>query len=421
MRSIVRSVRKNRIARLRHVAVLLPLIATGGAMAEPDNYVDIERGKALVTAGDCVACHTAPGGAPFAGGLPLQTPFGVIMTPNITPDNATGIGSWSANDLARAMHEGRRPSGSYLYPAFPYPYYTKVSRTDVDAIYAYLRSLTPVTNSVNRNTLPFPFNIRLSMSGWNGLFFKPGTFAADPNRSDEFNRGAYLVEGLGHCGACHTPFNAFGASKADRYLQGNQIDNWTAPNITNDKHVGLGKWSVEDIVQYLKTGQTGFSLASGPMKDVIENSTSKMPDADLKAMAVYLKERGAAGSPAPAPVSSLDWRMQAGEAIFTDTCSACHMRSGEGVEHLFPKLAGNAIVTQDDPASLIRIIIAGGRAAATDERPTSPAMPSLGYRLDDDEVTAVVTYVRNSWGNAAPPVSIETVRALRSKVIRAGE
>jgi mono/diheme cytochrome c family protein len=407
--------------RLCHLIALLPLIAAGGAAAEPDNYVDIARGKALVTAGDCVACHTAPGGTPFAGGLPLQTPFGVIMTPNITPDNATGIGNWSANDLARAMHEGRRPGGTYLYPAFPYPYYTKVSRTDVEAIYAYLRSLPAVANSVNRNTLPFPFNIRPSMSGWNALFFTPGTFAADPRRSDEFNRGAYLAEGLGHCGACHTPFNAFGASKASQYLQGNQIDNWTAPNITNDMHAGLGKWSVDDIVQYLKTGQTRFSLASGPMKDVIENSTSKMPDADLKAIAVYLKERGAVGAPAPVPLASSDPRMQAGEAIFTDTCSACHMRSGAGVEHMFPKLAGNVVAAQDDPASLIRIVIAGGRAAATDERPTSPAMPSLGYRLDNDEVAAVVTYVRNSWGNAASPVSADTVRALRSKVIRAGE
>ena len=407
--------------RPRHLIALLPLIAAGAAVAEPDNYVDIARGKALVTAGDCVACHTAPGGAPFAGGLALQTPFGAIMTPNITPDNATGIGSWSANDLARAMHEGRRPGGTYLYPAFPYPYYTKVARADVEAIYAYLRSLPAVANSVNRNTLPFPFNIRLSMMGWNSLFFTPGTFAADPKRSDEFNRGAYLVEGLGHCGACHTPFNAFGAGKADQYLRGNQIDNWTAPNITNDMHSGLGKWSTEDIVQYLKTGQTRFSLASGPMKDVIENSTSKMPDADLKAIAVYLKERGAAGSPAPVPLASSDPRMQAGEAIFTDTCSACHTRSGAGVEHLFPKLAGNVVATQDDPASLIRIVIAGGRAAATEERPTSPSMPSLGFRLNDNEVAAVVTYVRNSWGNAASSVSAETVKALRAKVTRPAE
>jgi mono/diheme cytochrome c family protein len=407
--------------RLRHLIVLLPLLASGGANADPDNHIDVARGKALATAGDCIACHTVKGGTPFAGGLALQTPFGVIMTPNITPDNVTGIGSWTVDDFARAMHEGRRPSGSYLYPAFPYPYYTKVTRPDVEAIYAYLRTLPPASNKVDRNTLPFPFNIRLSMIGWNMLFFTPGDFKPDPKRSAEFNRGAYLVEGLGHCGACHTPFNSFGASKDDKFLQGNQIDNWTAPNITNDMQAGLGKWSIDDIVQYLKTGQTRTSLASGPMKDVIENSTSKMPDADLKAIAVYLKERGAAGSGPPAPLPAADPRMQVGEAIFTDTCSACHARNGSGVEHMFPKLAGNVIATQDDPASLIRIVIAGGRAASTDAFPTAPAMPSLGYRLNDAQIAAVVTYVRNSWGNAAAPVTAETVRDLRSRVVRASE
>jgi len=399
----------------------LPLLASGGAAADPDNYVEIARGKALVTSGDCVACHTARGGEPLAGGLALQTPFGTIMAPNLTPDSATGIGSWSADDFARAMHEGRRPDGSYLYPAFPYPYYTKVTRADLDAIYAYLRTLPPVANQVNRNTLPFPFDIRLSMLGWNTLFFTSGTFVPDPKRSEEFNRGAYLVEGLGHCGACHTPFNAFGAAKAGKYLEGNQIDNWTAPNITDDDHAGLGKWSVDDIVQYLKTGQTATGMASGPMKDVIENSTAKMPDADLKAMAVYLKERGAAGSPAPAPLPASDPRMQVGQAIYTDTCKACHTAGGGGIEHIFPKLAGSVIATQDDPSSLIRIVIAGGRAAATEQRPTSPAMPSLGFRLNDAQVAAVVTYVRNTWGNAAAPVSADTVKEPRGRVAGAGD
>jgi mono/diheme cytochrome c family protein len=410
-----------RVMRLRHLILLLPLFAAGGAAADPDSYVEVARGKALATVGDCVACHTASGGQPFAGGLALQTPFGTINTANITPDIATGIGTWSADDFARAMHEGRRPGGTYLYPAFPYPYYTRVTRGDLDAIYAYLRTLPPVENRVNRNALPFPFNIRMSMIGWNMLFFTPGDFKPDPKRSDEFNRGAYLVEGLGHCGACHTPFNAFGASRDDKYLQGNQIDNWTAPNITNDIQAGLGKWSADEIVQYLKTGQTRFSLASGPMKDVIENSTSKMPDTDLKAIAVYLKERGAAGSPAPAPLPASDRRMQVGEAIFVDTCSACHARNGAGVERMFPKLAGNVIAAQDDPASLVRIVIGGSRAAATDTRPTAPAMPSLGYRLNDEEVAAVVTYVRNSWGNAADPVSAETVRTLRARVTGVGD
>ena len=410
-----------RAARQGAAIVIASLMIPAAALADPDNYVEIARGKALATAGDCVACHTAPGGTPFAGGLALQTPFGAIMTPNLTPDNTTGIGSWSVDDFARAMHEGRRPGGTYLYPAFPYPYYTRVTRADTDAIFAYLRSLAPVVNRVNRNTLPFPFNIRLSMLGWNALFFKPAGFVGEPGRSDEFNRGAYLVEGLGHCGACHTPLNLLGANKVDQYLQGSQIDHWTAANITNDRQTGLGKWSVDETVQYLKTGQARGSLASGPMKDVIENSTSKMPEADLKAIAVYLKERGAEGPPPAAALLSSDARMKIGEAVFVDTCAACHKRSGEGVAHLFPRLAGNVIATQNDPASLIRIILTGGRAASTDAMPTAPAMPSLGHRLGDDQVAAVVTYVRNSWGNAASPVSAEMVKALRGQVSAARE
>jgi mono/diheme cytochrome c family protein len=402
--------------RWRSTILLVALAAIGGAKADPDNYVIAQRGKALAIAGDCVACHTAPGGAPLAGGLALATPFGVIMAPNITPDDATGIGRWTKAEFARAMHEGRGRNGAYLYPAFPYPYFTKVTREDTDAIYDYLRTLAPVTNAVNRRTLPFPFSVRALMIGWNSLFFKPSPFAPDPQRSAEFNRGAYLVEGLGHCGACHTPLNAFGANKADLFLQGNRIDEWTAPNITNDPQSGLGKWSVDDIVQYLKNGQTRTGIASGPMRDVVEHSSSNMAEPDLKAIAVYLKERGAAGGPVPAAVPASDPRMQVGEAIFVDTCSACHVRNGAGIEHLFPRLADNAIVRQSDPATLVRIVLTGVRGAGTDAFPTSPAMPSFGYRLDDNQVAAVVTYIRNSWGNTASPVDAELVKTLRSHV-----
>jgi mono/diheme cytochrome c family protein len=402
--------------RWRSTILLAALAVIGSAKADPDNYVIAQRGRALTIAGDCVACHTAPGGKPFAGGLALATPFGVIMTPNITPDDATGIGRWTQAEFSRAMHEGRGRNGSYLYPAFPYPYFTKVTREDTDAIYDYLRTLTPVTNAVNRRTLPFPFSVRALMIGWNSLFFKPSPFVPDPGRSAEFNRGAYLVEGLGHCGACHTPLNAFGANKASQFLQGNRIDDWTAPNITNDQQSGLGKWSVDEIVQYLKNGQTRTTTASGPMRDVIQNSTSNMADADLKAMAVYLKERGSAGIPAPAAVPASDPRMQVGQAIFVDTCSACHTRNGSGVEHMFPRLADNAIVKQSDPTTLMRIVLTGVRGAGTDAFPTSPAMPSFGYRLDDNQVAAVVTYIRNSWGNTASAVDAGMVKTLRSHV-----
>jgi mono/diheme cytochrome c family protein len=402
--------------RWRGTILFAALAVIGSAKADPDNYVIGQRGRALAIAGDCVACHTAPSGKPFAGGLALATPFGVIMTPNITPDDATGIGRWTQAEFSRAMHEGRGRNGSYLYPAFPYPYFTEVTREDTDAIYDYLRTLAPVTNAVNRRTLPFPFSVRALMIGWNSLFFKPSPFVPDAQRSAEFNRGAYLVEGLGHCGACHTPLNAFGANKASQFLQGNRIDDWTAPNITNDQQSGLGKWSVDDIVQYLKNGQTRTTTASGPMRDVIENSTSKMAEADLKAIAVYLRERGSAGIPAPAAVPASDPRMQVGQAIFVDTCSACHTRNGSGIEHMFPRLADNAIIKQSDPTTLVRIVLTGVRGAGTDAFPTSPAMPSFGYRLDDNQVAAVVTYIRNSWGNNASAVDAGMVKTLRSHV-----
>jgi mono/diheme cytochrome c family protein len=396
------------------IAALLALATP--ALAASDNYVEAARGKALATIGDCIACHTAPGGKPFAGGLALETPFGVIKTPNLTPDDATGIGRWTAGGFARAMREGRRPDGTHLYPAFPYPYYTKVARHDIDAIYAYLRTLTPVSNAVDRNTLPFPFGIRPLVRAWNWLFFTKGEFKPDPAKSADYNRGAYLVEGLGHCGACHTPFNLLGANKSDKAFQGNDIQTWIAPNITNDARLGLGKWTVDEIVQYLKTGQTRTSIASGPMKEVIENSTSNMTDADIKAMATYLKERGAAGSPAPQPLAPGETQMKIGEAIFTDTCKACHTSTGDGVEHMFPRLAGNAIVNQDDPTTLVRVILTGTQGTATATRPTAPSMPSLGFRLNDAQVAAVVTYIRNSFGNAAAAVSGDTVGKIRGQV-----
>jgi mono/diheme cytochrome c family protein len=398
---------------MRSLALALLLLGLAASARAEDALV--ARGRALATAGDCVACHTAPGGGNFAGGLGLETPFGIIRTANLTPDKATGIGTWSGDDFARAMAEGVRPDGKRLYPAFPYPYYARVSREDVDAIYAYLRTLPPVANAVDRDTLPFPYSMRGLMRGWNLLFFSGKPFVADPKRSSDYNRGAYLVEGLGHCGACHTPLNRFGANKGSSYLQSNRISGWTAPNITADARLGIGAWSIEDIVTYLRTGANTTNLASGPMAEVVTHSTSQMPIEDLRAIAVYLKERGGTGEAAPAPVAAGDPAMLVGQAIFVDTCAACHGRDGGGVSGLFPRLAGNPVVQQTDPASLARVVLGGARAAATTGAPTSPAMPSFGYRLGDAQVAAVLTYVRNTWGNAAAAVSPDAIREMRAQ------
>ena len=381
--------------------------------AIPDEYGLVEHGRALATAGDCIACHTPAGGQPFAGGRDLATPFGVIRTPNLTPDVASGIGSWSADDFYRALHEGRRPDGSHLYPAFPYPSYTKLTRADSDAIFAFMRRLPPKANTVDRDTLPFPFDIRRTMIGWNLLFFQEGEFKADPAHSAEYNQGAYLTEALGHCGACHTPRNGLGASKASHSLEGGVVQGWTAPNITNVDRVGLGRWSLEDITEYLRTGHNAQAAAGGPMAEVVSYSTAAMTDGERHAIAVYLKERGGVADVAPAPISSGDARMRAGAAIYVDTCMACHQRDGSGVDRLFPRLAGSAAVQQDDPTSLVRVVIQGSKSVATYPAPTAPAMPSLGWRLSDDEVANVLTYIRNNWGNRAPAVTAADVGSIQ--------
>jgi mono/diheme cytochrome c family protein len=401
---------------VRGFIALLALLLPATAWAAQDNFVQVERGRYLVTAGDCMPCHTVPGGTPYAGGRGLATPFGTINSANITPDLQTGIGAWSEDDFVRALHEGRRPDGNYLYPAFPYPSYTKISRADADDIYAFLRTLPAVANAVNRDTLPFPFDLRISMLGWNALFFKPGRFVPDPKQSAEYNRGAYLVEGLGHCGSCHTPINTLGGTKGDEAYQGGLLQAWLAPNITDDLRVGLGKWSADDVVQYLKTGRNLHSQASGPMAEVVAYSTSQMTDADLRAMATYLKARGPGGPPAPAPLAADNPQMKTGSAIYADACSACHKRDGTGVQLMFPPLAGGQVVQQPDPTTLIRIVVQGVQAVATDAAPTAPAMPAFGWRLSDDQVAAVLSYVRNSWGNAAPAVSAEQVRKLRPQL-----
>ena len=391
------------------------LITVHAARADEDAYVQIQRGRALTVAGDCVACHSPAGRPAFSGGRAIETPFGKINSANLTPDVETGIGSWTADDFSRAMHEGLRPDGAHLYPAFPYTYYTRVTRADTDAIFAFFRTLPAVSNRVDRDTLPFPFDIRTSMIAWNAMFFTSGTITADPARSEAFNRGAYLVEGLGHCGACHTPMNGLGASRDSAYLQGNLLQGWVAPNITADARMGIGGWTEAAIVEYLRTGRNDVAAASGPMAEVVMNSTALMADADLHAIALYLKERGGAGTSAT-PIPANDPTMQVGQNIYADTCSACHTSTGAGIDRLFPRLAGAPNVQQTDATTLIRVVLTGTRAASTAGAPTAPAMPSLGWRLDDDQVAAVVTYIRNAWGNAAPPVTVSEVARLREKV-----
>jgi mono/diheme cytochrome c family protein len=398
------------------LATVFSFAVVGAAFADSQNFDRIERGRYLAVLGDCGACHTAPGGQPFAGGVALQTPFGTLVAPNITPDPETGIGNMTNAEFLAALHDGRGHGGRRLYPAMPYPAYTKMNDDDVLAIRAYLATLAPVSNRVIANQLPFPLNIRLAMVFWNTLNFTPGRYHPNPEKSAEWNRGAYIVEGAAHCGTCHTPKTILGGDKNDQALKGSTLQGWFAPDITNDPRKGIGGWSKDDLFQYLKTGANNLTLASGPMAEAVTHSTSRMTDEDISAIVTYLKDSGGGGS-APKPAAAVaadDSAMRAGAAIFKDSCAVCHKDAGTGEVHLFPRLAGSAQVQSDDPTTLVRLVLQGTRAASTPGMPTAPAMPAFDWRLSDAQVAAVLTYIRNSWGNAATPVSPGVVASQRT-------
>lgn len=388
--------------------------ATFGA-ADQQNFAQIQRGRYLARVADCAACHDGVNGAPFAGGRPIMTPFGAVLAPNITPDAGTGIGNWSDSQFDRAVRAGRMPDGSRLYPAMPYPYYTKMPPTDVLAIRAYLNTISPVNNAVTADQLPFPFKMRSLMAVWDALYFKEGEYAANPSKSSAWNRGAYLIEGPGHCGACHTPKSSLGGDKLDHAYQGYTLQNWFAPDITDDEDTGLGRWSSHDIVEYLKGGHNAYAAASGPMGEEVVDSSSQWTGEDLQAIAEYLK-----GLPAQSAssrrVSADDPVMKAGAAIYWDACSACHKADGTGIAYLFPDIAHAPSVASRDPTTLIRVVLQGAKTAATTEEPTAPQMPAFGWQLTDVQVAAVTTYIRNSWGHAASAVTEREVRSERASL-----
>lgn len=393
--------------------------AAGSAVnAVPVVQTELQRGAYLVKLGDCIACHTQKGGQPFAGGRPLKTPFGTVLSANLTPDDATGIGKYTADTFYRALHEGKDKDGRYLYPAFPYNYYTRVTREDSDAMFGYFRSLVPVSHPLDRNQLPFPFNIRASMIAWNLLFLDKGTYEPVSRKSAEWNRGAYLVEGLGHCQACHTPKNKLGAAKSDEAFRGGMIGNWFAPNVTQNQRVGIGAWSAASLREFLRDGRNVHSAATAEMGEMVAYSTSQMTDADLSAVVTYLRDVPASPEQRyDAPEQAV---MRQGEAIWRDQCTACHRVDGKGVPRYFPPLQGNAALQQRDPTTVFHYILAGASKIATDGAPTRMAMPAFGWKLSDQQVAAVATYTRNSWGNTAAPVSAQQVAEVRSELAKDG-
>jgi mono/diheme cytochrome c family protein len=399
--------------------LVLGLLSLSAAARAQDADV-VAKGEYLARAGDCIACHTAPEGKLFAGGRAMPTPFGTLYTSNITPDPETGIGKWTADDFYKTMHEGRFPDGGLLYPAMPFGSYTKVTRADSDAIFAYLKSIPAVKQQNREHALSFPYNNRSLILGWRTLFFTEGEYKPDPSKSEEWNRGAYLVEGLGHCAMCHTAINALGGSSESKAFEGGLIpmQNWYAPSLTSNKEAGLGDWSIEEITDLLSTGISRRGAVYGPMAEVTYNSLQYLKADDIKAMAVYLKSLGQGNPPEPAtsslPSTESSLLLSFGKTVYDSQCASCHGLDGKGYPPHYPPLAGNPSISMPSAVNPIRMVLNGGFPPGTSGNPMPYGMPPFAQALSDDEVAAVVTYIRTSWGNRGSAVSAKDANALRS-------
>lgn len=384
------------------------------ASLSPDEQAALaEKGRYLAIAGDCAACHTRNGGEEYAGGRGLETPFGIIYSPNVTSDKQTGLGDWTLADFERALHHGQDDAGDNLYPAFSYPYYAKVSKDDVAALWAYFKTIPAVNYEAPKNELGFPFNIRLLLKGWNLLHFRGGEFKPDPMQSAEWNRGAYLVEGLGHCGACHTPKNMMGGDRNGQRLKGGVLEGWFASDLTGDEKTGLAAWSEQDIVDFLQTGGNMYTSAYGSMAEVVRLSTSQMTPEDLQAIAVYLKSQP--GEKAPPAGPKPDEKIMAhGQEVYEAGCTDCHLEDGTGIPTLYPPLAGNPNVNANDPSSIIQITL-DGSGHEDNPSPYGEGMAAFP-QLSDKDVADMATYIRNSWGNSAPAVKENDVLKIRELI-----
>lgn len=409
--------------------IAFPIVALGSYLLWPQARssaqdlasldASVERGRYLATVGNCATCHTTKDGKPFAGGVKFHTEFGTLYSTNITSDEKTGIGSWSFADFHRAMKHGLRPDGTPLYPAFPYPSFARLTDADIASIYLYMKTIAPVAAPARDNDLVFPYNLRFALRAWNKLFHEPATYTPDPARSQEWNRGAYLVQGPAHCGACHTPRNALGAERPELAFSGGRvfdevrpgkIREWSAVNLTS-ANTGLGHWDEACIVEYLKTGECDHAIVHGPMNDVILNSTRHLDDADAKAIATYLTSIPAVEAGTGNPPSAK--QLAAGEISYTVHCGSCHLPTGLGDEGLGVTLAGNSIVQSKDPASLINVILYGPRLPPPPFVSERSRMKPFGKRLSDEDIANLTSYVRASFGNSAGAVTAEQVRKQR--------
>ena len=419
----------------RAAVILLCLLAqTGQSRAQTAAQTLIARGEYLAKAGDCAGCHTAPqGGAPFAGGLGMASPFGTIVTSNITPDKQYGIGDYTYDDFARTLREGVARGGKRLYPAMPYPSFSKINDDDMRALYAYfMHSVQPVPKAAPPTRLPFPFNQRWALVFWNLAFAPAERYAPHPDRDAQWNCGAYLVQSLGHCGACHTPrgpaYEELGYTESsEHYLSGGTNDHWFAPNLTGDTGSGLGRVPEQEIAAFLKSGHGGGLVTFGSMVQVVEDSMQYMSDDDLNAIAFYLKSlppRKASGAYVPQSLAARQTSTatrtgnveRPGAGIYLSYCAKCHGAEGQGEPQKYPKLAGNPSVLTADTTSLIRLMVEGGNSPGTKHGRPRQNMPAYADTLTNMEMAHVLTFIRTTWGNNASPVTTRDVIQLRAGI-----
>ena len=378
----------------------------------------IAQGAYLARAGNCAACHTARGGVPLAGSRGIDTPFGTVYSSNLSPDAETGLGRWSADEFWTALHLGRSRDGRLLTPAFPYNHTSVITREDSDALFAWLLAQPATRQATPPHTLKWPLGTQPALAVWRSLFFQPAPFQPDPKQSAEWNRGAYLVQGLGHCAACHSPRNALGASGPVDDLSGGRIPglNWYATNLLSERESGLARTPIEDIVQLLRTGQNAGASTSGPMGEVVQHALQHLSTEDLSAMATYLQARARQSpqdsAPAAAPPGAA--RARHGREVYEAQCAQCHGEQGQGAGGLYPPLAGNRAVLLDDPTNLVRMVLHGGFGPATSGRPRPFGMPPYVLSLSDEDIAAVLTHLRSQWGHQAGEVTPLQVLQIRS-------
>jgi mono/diheme cytochrome c family protein len=412
--------------RMKLLAAAL-LVLGAGPLAQAQQAGPGDKGEYLARAGDCIACHSVANGKPFAGGLKMGTPLGAIYSTNITPDPETGIGKYTFEDFDRALRSGIAKDGHRLYPAMPYPSYAKITDDDLHALYDFfMKQVPPVKQANQPSEIPSYLSFRWPLAIWDAVFAKSGAYVAKPDHDNAWNRGAYLIEGLGHCGACHTPRGwAFEEKALDdsksTYLQGAALDAWSAPDLRGDVRTGLGGWSTEDLAGFLKTGHNGKGTAFGSMLDVVNNSTPYLSDDDVNAMAAYLKSLPAtAQQPAYAYDNAATMALlsgkpqQVGEAVYLGYCVSCHGADGKGQSPYIPPLAGNAVVLDGDPSSLINLALNGAQPLVVKGTPDAYRMPQYRVQLTDAEIANVLSFVRGGWGNGATPVTADQVKALRA-------